>query len=203
MKALGPLAEGYGIGLDKLRPGLQNCFPWDPGGEPGLRGGAFWDYMNQRFTEIYAGLGLPEDLARDCAGRVRGIVLDPRSYRVRADAAATLAVCAYKGYRNYLLSNNFPELEEVLERLWLRRFFAGCVVSTAVGVNKPDVKIFRIAERVAKFPSLIWMVGDNPAADIRGAREAGWHTVYLAKAGAAHARAEITVDGLSEILRYL
>ena len=45
------------------------------------------------------------------------------SYRVYPDAAAVLAVCLYKGYKNYLLSNNYPELEEVLARLQLRQFF--------------------------------------------------------------------------------
>lgn len=203
LKALGDLAGEYHITLDHLRPGLQDCFPWNPGGKHDLKGPEFWTYMNARFEEVYSALGLPPSLARECAGKVRDVVLAKESYRVKPDAAAVLAVCAYKGWRNYMLSNNFPELEEVLEKLGLRRFFAGCVVSAEVGINKPDARIFRAAERAANFPSLIWMVGDNPVADIQGAREAGWHTVYLAKPGVPHIGADVTVSSLGEISRYL
>ena len=72
-----------------------------------------------------------------------------------------------------------------------------------MGVNKPEERIFRIAEQAASFPSLIWMVGDNPIADIQGAKKAGWHTAYLAKPGASHAGAQVTVENLSQVLRYL
>ena len=203
LKALGPWAESYVVGLEELRPGLGDCFPWNPGGQHDLKGPAFWEYMNARFAQIYTALGLPLPLARACAGRVREIVLSKSSYRVRPEAAGVLAVCAYKGWRNYILSNNYPELEEVVERLGLGRFFSGYVVSAEVGVNKPEERIFRIAEQAASFPSLIWMVGDNPIADIQGAKEAGWHTAYLAKPGASHAGAQVTVENLSQVLRYL
>ena len=33
--------------------------------------------------------------------------LDPGQYRVYPDAAATLALCAYKGYQNYMLAEGF------------------------------------------------------------------------------------------------
>ncbi len=202
LKALGPLAEAYGVGLEDLRPGLRDCFPWNPGGRHDLKGPAFWEYMNARFAEVYAGLGLPLPLARECAARVRDIVLAKESYRVRPEAAGALAVCAYKGWRNYILSNNFPELEEVVKRLGLGQFFSGYVVSALVGANKPDARIFRAAEKTAKFPSLIWLVGDNPIADVQGANNAGWHSAYLAKPGAPHAGAQVTAGSLSQVLRY-
>ncbi len=203
LKALGPLASQHGVTVEDLRPGLQDCFPWNPGGRHDLKGPEFWSYMNARFEEIYAALGLSPSQARECAGKVREIVLAKESYQVSPDAAATLAVCAYKGWRNYILSNNFPELDQVVKALGLGQFFSGYVVSGAAGLNKPDTGIFRLAERTAHFPSLIWMVGDNPAADVAGGLAAGWHTAYIAPKGASNAGAEVTVTNLQELLKYL
>lgn len=203
VRALGPLADQYGITEEMLRGHLQHGFPWHKDGDPTLTGEAFWNVLLARFAEAYRALGIPSELAEQAAHRVRKVVLDKNLYHVRPDAAATLALCAYNGWRNYILSNNYPELEQTIDALGLRQFFSGLVVSGVVGACKPDEKIFRLAERAANFPSLIWMVGDNPVADIKGARDAGWHTAYIAPRGATNAGAEVTVTGLSELLKYL
>ena len=146
---------------------------------------------------------MPSSEAQAAAQRVRDIVLDKTLYHVRPDAAAVLAVCAFKGYKNYILTNNFPEWESLFDGLGLRQFFSGIVNSGVVGACKPDEKIFRIAERTANFPSLIWMVGDNPIADIEGAKNAGWHTAHITRPGAPSSGAEVTVTFLSELLKFL
>jgi len=50
-----------------------------------------------------------------------------------------------------------------------------CVIdSGAVGVSKPDPRIFRIAvEAMQITPAEVWYVGDTPAIDVTGARAAG------------------------------
>ena len=45
--------------------------------------------------------------------------MDPGQYRVYPDAAATLALCAYKGYQNYMLAEGFPRLTGLLPKLHL------------------------------------------------------------------------------------
>ena len=203
VKALGPLAERYGVTEDKVRPYLKQGFPWHPDGDQTLTGEAFWDCLLSKFTQAYVSLGVPQPIAADAARRVRDIVQDPTQYRVRPDVPGVLTGCAFKGYKNYVLTNNFPEWENLLDKLNLRQYFDGVVVSGTLGLAKPDVRIFRKAEAVAHFPSLIWMVGDNPVADIQGARDAGWHTAYLAPRGAKNAGAEITFTSLSDLLNYL
>lgn len=206
LAALGPLAERYGVTDEKLRPFLRSGFPWDPDGEPGLTGEAWWEDRYRCFLAAYRSCGVPEREGRIAAQRARELILSPRSYRVRPDAAAVLAVSIYKGYKNYLLSNNYPEMEEVLEGLYLRQFFTGCIVSGRVGVNKPEERIFRIAERAANFPTLIWMVGDSPSADIAGAKNAGWKTALLAGDGDREGGApgaDVTASTLTELLKRL
>lgn len=202
VRALGPLAERYGITGEKLRPHLKSGFPWHPDGDSSLTGEAFWKELYRLFARAYELLGVPPEEAEKAARKVREIVLDDRLYRVRPDAAGVLAVCAYKGYKNYILTNNFPEWESLFNRLGLRQFFSGIMVSGVVGACKPEERIFRMAERAAGFPSLIWMVGDNPVADIAGARNAGWHTAHIAKPGKKNSGAEVTVAALSDLLRF-
>ncbi len=203
MMALGPLAERYGVTEEKLRPFLKSGFPWHPDGDSSLVGEAFWEVLFHKFSAAFESFGVPKPESEAAARRVRDIVLDKSLYHVRPDAAAVLAVCAFKGYKNYILTNNFPEWESLFEGLGLRQFFSGIVNSGTVGACKPHERIFRIAERAANFPSLIWMVGDNPIADIGGAKSAGWHTAHITRPGAANSGAEVTVTSLSELLKFL
>jgi putative hydrolase of the HAD superfamily len=64
----------------------------------------------------------------------------------------------------------------------LDREVAGWVVSEAVGVRKPDREIFvRAAEVVgASLSDGGWVVGDAPRADIGGAADLGYPSVWLA-----------------------
>ncbi len=54
------------------------------------------------------------------------------------------------------------------------------VVSQRVGTIKPDIRMFRAAERaLATPPAAILHVGDDWAADVVGAKQAGWLAAYL------------------------
>lgn len=54
------------------------------------------------------------------------------------------------------------------------------VVSEEVGVRKPEAEIFRIAaDRLRIAPARSWFIGDNPAVDIVGARDAGFRAIWL------------------------
>jgi putative hydrolase of the HAD superfamily len=55
------------------------------------------------------------------------------------------------------------------------------VVSQRVGAIKPDLRFFRAAEVAFGMPSeAILHVGDDWAADVLGAKRAGWAVAYLA-----------------------
>ena len=54
------------------------------------------------------------------------------------------------------------------------------IVSAGVGVAKPDVKIFRMAEEMWRLnPANTYMVGDSLENDIAGAKGAGWKTIWM------------------------
>ena len=54
------------------------------------------------------------------------------------------------------------------------------LISGTEGIRKPDVEIFRrAAARLGVSPSDCWFVGDNPHADIYGAKMVGMQTVWI------------------------
>lgn len=126
--------------------------------------------------------------------------LDPAQYRVYPDAAATLALCAYKGFRNYLLAGDFPQVSALLPDLCLEPFFRDRVVSGRVELaGSQGDGIFRRAELAAHFPQCLWLVSGDPE-EIAKAKEAGWHTVQVHGSGAG---ADIACLTLSDVWRVL
>ena len=102
-----------------------------------------------------------------------------RWYSLFEDAKPVLEYCLDKGYKNYIVSNNYPELPQAIELLGLAPFFSGYVISSLVGYEKPHPGIFHFAMELAGHPKDVYMVGDNPIADIHGARSAGLKTIYI------------------------
>ncbi|MBD7981628.1 HAD family hydrolase [Oerskovia merdavium] len=72
-----------------------------------------------------------------------------------------------------------------LDRTGLVDLVSGVVISEEVGVAKPDRRIFAAASAVigsacSAGPGSAWMVGDHPVADVRGGRDAGLRTGWVA-----------------------
>jgi FMN hydrolase / 5-amino-6-(5-phospho-D-ribitylamino)uracil phosphatase len=82
-----------------------------------------------------------------------------------------------------------------LERIGLHEHFRFSVCAGEVGVAKPDAGIFRHAcERLGVAPENVLHVGDDPLADVVGARAAGMRTVWLNRHGAAWQHDEVVPD---------
>ncbi|HET9033004.1 MAG TPA: HAD family hydrolase [Dokdonella sp.] len=71
-----------------------------------------------------------------------------------------------------------------LERIGLHEHFRFSVSAIDVGVAKPDSVIFHHAcERLGILPENVLHVGDDPLADVAGARNAGMRTAWLNRRG--------------------
>ena len=89
-------------------------------------------------------------------------------------------------YRLGVVSNFTGNLERCLEELRLMRYFTVVADSGAVGVSKPDPRLFQHAlDRPGVDPGPAWMVGDNFDSDIRPAAKLGLYTAWLAPEGDA------------------
>lgn len=71
-----------------------------------------------------------------------------------------------------------------LRRIGLHQWFHDQVTARAVGVGKPDARIFHAAcERVGCRPSEVLHVGDDPHLDVAGARAAGLRAAWIDRHG--------------------
>ena len=87
-----------------------------------------------------------------------------------------------------------------LER-WVSR--ENTIVAGDVGYTKPDVRIFELmSQRLGIEPCNLWMVGDSLRHDIKGASDAGWHTLWFDRRGQG-GEAEIIVRNESELAQEL
>ena len=102
-----------------------------------------------------------------------------------ADAGATLEALASRGFSLAILSN-WPlglTIDRFAEAHGWTRWLRSIVVSQRVGIIKPHPAIFRAAEVALGVGEdrrdRMLHVGDDWAADVVGARRAGWRVAYL------------------------
>lgn len=179
--AAGGEGNPHGIAFEDVRPLLREGFTWHMPqlSYPHMTGEAWWGYTCAMLATVYIKLGLGEEQAIRAGKEVREIVLDPANYEVYSDTRETLQHCLVLGYDNFILSNNYPELESLLEKLDLAKYFSGCTVSAKVGYEKPRPEIFDIALAKAGRPETAYMVGDNPVTDIEGANNCGMVSILV------------------------
>jgi len=80
----------------------------------------------------------------------------------------------------------------VLEETGLQRFFDAVIISSEVGVEKPDAGIFRAAEEAIGCESDAFIhIGDSRRHDIEGAKAVGWHALLIRHDGRASTDGEI------------
>ena len=150
------------------------CLPWwTMPGQPTPRGDDWWAYVEQGFAALLGRQGFAAADAQRAALALRPMLCDPARHHLYDDAVPVLAELQRRGYRSYLVSNNFPELWQVVQALGLAPYFTGAVISGAVGWDKPGAQIFRLAREAAGDPAQAIMIGDNHTDDILGAKRAG------------------------------
>lgn len=106
-----------------------------------------------------------------------------------------------------VLSNGFANLQfRKLQSAGLDRYIDLMVLSDDIGVTKPDKRLFDYALEKAKANAeTTLMIGDNYDADILGAYNAGWKTIFFNRRGEniGNNVADLVVQSLEEIIPYL
>lgn len=184
------------ITWEELRPYMQSGYTWDtPENDYShLIGEAWWEFMFQKMDTVYKAFGMEKNLARKASMRMREIILDVSNYILYQDTISTLQTALTLGYQNVLLSNNYPELDEIMKKLGLNEYFLDCVVSACVGYDKPRVELFEYAKKAAGYPEICYMIGDNTIADIFGGKRVGMKTILV------HKKVECEADYICENL---
>jgi putative hydrolase of the HAD superfamily len=131
------------------------------------------------------------------------VFADPESWALYPDAKETLITLKEMGYRLVILSNWDGRLRGLLEGLEIDWLFDEIIISSEVGFEKPDERIFQFAEvRLGLGPSQILHVGDSIYHDIEGASEVGWHC-KLIQHGSTRDETDVKIGSLMELLSVL
>jgi putative hydrolase of the HAD superfamily len=146
-------------------------------------------------------LGIADEAER-LAQRVYREFGDPRRWRAYDDVLPALARLKRRGMKVGIISNWDRRLETLLVGLGLGPALDTIVSSAAVGLHKPDPRIFALAsERMGVAPGDAVHVGDHHYADILGATAAGMQAVLIDRHGGdPTGRAITTLDELESFL---
>jgi HAD superfamily hydrolase (TIGR01662 family) len=111
-------------------------------------------------------------LKRDCDGR-----------RVpRSDVSQVVIELSKRGYLLGIIANTITETEipDWLEADGLTGYFKTVVLSSKLGIRKPNPEIYwEAARRIGVEPAKCVYVGDNPVRDVEGAQAAGFGMVII------------------------
>lgn len=141
----------------------------------------------QRFIDTFQRLGVnAESFAEEFS--IDYIAESPNKTKLFPQTIETLEYLKNAGYRLFLLTNGFVEVQRVKIRdSKLEPFFERMITSEEAGYQKPHEKIFEFALNVVKAEKRdCLMIGDDLESDIEGARNFGIDTVFFNQTGLKH-----------------
>jgi len=115
-----------------------------------------------------------------------------QNWYLEEDAISTLEMLKSRGYRLGMISNTSDDknVQGIVDRWGLRPFFDTILTSAALGIRKPDQRIFQVAlDRLRVQPVAAAMVGDTLNADVLGANQSGIYSIWITR------RVDVTGEG--------
>jgi len=137
-----------------------------------LRNGRFHDTLSFfQISNNTLGIALSESY----------ISRSPYKTQLFEGAIRVLDYLKHKNYALHIITNGFKEVQHIkLDYSNLKPFFEHIIISEEHGFNKPDIKIFDLAQQLTNAQShQCVMIGDNYDTDILGALNANWKAIYL------------------------
>ncbi|MCS7460258.1 HAD-IA family hydrolase [Paenibacillus doosanensis] len=143
---------------------------------------AFWMKL---YRYILEKLGVHEERwtdeqIDDCCRGMYELFTGPQPYRLFDDVKESVEALKQRGFRLGIISNFAPTLTDILRHQGILHHFDPVIVSTEVGLEKPDPAIFHLAlERSGLAASDILYVGDHDTNDIWAPAQAGIDAVKI------------------------
>lgn len=142
------------------------------------------DYLRiERFRQPLSNVGVDQENAIALSSVLDEAYLASLGHRSTTIPGAIELLKRLKtaGFHLGILSNGFTEVQYAkLTSTGIILYIDVVVLSDEIGVNKPNLPIYRYAEQKAKVtPDECMMIGDNLDTDIRGAVDAGWRAIYF------------------------
>lgn len=176
MEVLDVNEPGHHVDMEWIRPYLRDGFFWHRWWQPHRHlttADAWWAETERVFVRTYQGVGFEPNRAAQLAKLVRGCFINPLRFVVPDDTRPTLRRLSELGWWHIILSNHVPELPDIVAALGLTEYVSFCISSASTGYEKPNPQAYVHALAITGNPGRVWMVGDNPDADVFGAEAAG------------------------------
>lgn len=194
------------ISASELRPHLLSGFPWHTPERvrpPEQPADVWWAQLEPVFASAFVkGAGFPQDEARRLARLVREVYVDPKYWRVFDDTVECLERLRTEGWKHVILSNHVPELPGIVSRLGLSPYVSAVYNSARLGVEKPNPEIFRRALADLAPYQEVWMVGDNPLADVACAEAVGIPAILVRGTSPGVSRQAAALSEVPALLRH-
>jgi putative hydrolase of the HAD superfamily len=193
--------QGFDVGAQDIRDRLSVV-----SGEFSKESAAGWSTSPERSRAFWAGLyrlllgalGLP--FTDGVADAIYRTFTDLGSYRAFPDAEPTLRQLREAGLAVGLISNFEAWLEQLLEHTGLAGYFDVRAISGVEGMEKPDLRIFRLAlDRAGVEPDRAAYVGDSPEFDIEPAEAVGMRGVLIDRRGRFPDHPGIRIETLDQL----
>lgn len=184
LEILNTREPGLKAARDDLRPHLSAGFPWHTPkiGHPHINDAElWWSGLLPIFERAFVSLGLSASRAKELAAEVPKKFCCPGKWVLFEDTVPALTELSERGWKHIILSNHVPELADLVDSLGISHFFEDIHTSAVTGYEKPHPEAFRMALARLPDPSRVWMVGDNPVADVRGAEGLGIPAILVRK----------------------
>lgn len=113
-----------------------------------------------------------------------------KHWHIEEDALATLDQLRRRGYRLGMISNAADDanVQALVDKAHLRPYFEVIYSSAAIGIRKPNPRLFELALRAVRTaPWRAAMVGDMLSTDILGAQSVGVFAIWITRRAEASA----------------
>ncbi len=170
----------------------------------GVDEGPFWKRYDQFVLDRLGAVVDLEAFSRELSKEFESMLDRAESWAEYPDARPLLEDLKGRDFKLGIISNATDLVDRVLDHLDLAKYFDPVVVSYAVGVRKPDRRIFQIAaERVRAAPNRMIYIGDKLAVDVVGASRAGLNAVLLDRMSVYEDASCLRIRSLSALRHYL
>ena len=173
----------HSVAIEQVRAGVAGRFPWHRADQPHPHPGdaeRWWEPVEELIANALADAGVARADCAELARAVRLRFIDPTvGWRLFEDAPAALRAVSEAGWTNAILSNHVPELAGLVTGLGLDEHIDRVFTSALVGFEKPHPRFFEHVLAAYGNPREVWMVGDNPVADVAGAEAVGCRAILV------------------------
>lgn len=186
LEVLSDIEPDHGVTIDDIRPHVRSGFPWHEhaDGHPHLSDPeAWWANLRAIVGRTLQALRLDRIEAASVTTDLRTRYLDLDAWALYEDTVDALRTLIEAGWTNAIVSNHVPELDEIVDAVGLTPYVARTFSSARTGFEKPHRSAFEVALRALGDPDQVWMVGDNPVADIAGPAALGIPAILLQRLG--------------------